>query len=316
MRFNRPLTLHPLAAAMLIAGVLTSALAQADETAPAAPTPMAKLPEAPKLVLTGNKELFNEATSAAMPLTPAQIEQLRAQLNATQTALHDGPPPELRTPRILASFAPGATVQVIHVVQGYPTTLSFLDNSGHPWAISSVAYNKAWFTVDQPAATQKTAPENVLTISALTVSASSTLPVLLKGAPAPVILLLQTGSTVADVSASVVMNARAPTSPSDVIETPPVSAVADETMMLFLSNTPPVGAIALVTHQSGLQAWQFKDATYVRTQDYLLSPAWTGSGSSPDGMHVYQTENTATVLLQQRDGHTAMINLDKAADHE
>lgn len=316
MHFKSQFKLQALVATLLISGLIGSVSVRADDAGPAAPTPMAKLPEAPKLVLTGNKELFNEATSAAMPLTPAQIEQLRAQLSATQTALHDGPPPELRTPRILASFAPGATVQVVHVVQGYPTTLSFLDNSGHPWAISSVAFNKSWFIVDQPAATQKTAPENVLTISALTASASSTLPVLLKGAPAPVILLLQTDAKIADVSASVVMNARAPTSPSDVIETPPVSAVADETMMLFLSDTPPVGAIALVTHQAGLQAWQFKDSTYVRTQDYLLSPAWTGSGSSPDGMHVYQTENTATVLLQQRDGHTAMINLEKAADNE
>ena len=44
-------------------------------------------------------------------------------------------------------------------------------------------------------------------------------------------------------------------------------------------------------------AYSFNGVTYVRSPMVLLSPAWTGSVSSADGMNVYAMATAPVVLL-------------------
>jgi intracellular multiplication protein IcmK len=47
-------------------------------------------------------------------------------------------------------------------------------------------------------------------------------------------------------------------------------------------------------------AYEYESKTYVRTPLTLLSPGWSGSVSSADGMNVYAIANSPVLLLSDR----------------
>jgi intracellular multiplication protein IcmK len=73
-------------------------------------------------------------------------------------------------------------------------------------------------------------------------------------------------------------------------------------MSIALSGVTPEGADILnVAGADGrTTAYIYNGLTYVRTPLTLLSPAWSGSVSSADGMKVYALDETPVVLLSDK----------------
>lgn len=80
----------------------------------------------------------DQALQNAIPLTPEEITDLanryRAVQGATENAGQVYATPSNR-PAIFTSFAPGQQSNIIQTVKGYPTAISFFDNTGAPWPI-------------------------------------------------------------------------------------------------------------------------------------------------------------------------------------
>jgi intracellular multiplication protein IcmK len=83
---------------------------------------------------------------------------------------------------------------------------------------------------------------------------------------------------------------------------------ANPILINILDGVPPSGSLKLNVSGNYGEAWTFGDKLYFRTRLTVLSPAWLGTVSSPDGMHVYEMMNTPTVLAS-KDGQTVDIRL-------
>jgi intracellular multiplication protein IcmK len=57
-------------------------------------------------------------------------------------------------------------------------------------------------------------------------------------------------------------------------------------------------------------AYMVGDTTYVRTPLTLLSPGWSGSVSSADGMNVYSLSNAPVILLSDK-GQVSRVRLSR-----
>lgn len=304
--------------------VFFAALATFAASAQAAPVPGVPAPTQPSSkapdpasipplppVLMGNAQAFDQAAATVLPMSPEQIKALKDRAESTMNAIHAGPPPKLMAPSISASFSPGAAIPEIRVSPGYVSSLQFIGSDGSHWPIvSAVVGNGQWFSVQQPATQNKTAPENVLTIGALTNSASTTLAVLLKGAPSPVSVLLLTDPAKCDASATIRMDRRSPDAPPPVLMAPAEAPQTPASMNAVLDGVPPQGATAISSSAANVQAWSMDPYLYVRTPLTVLSPAWISTISSPDGMRVYAFKaDQAGVLLVSDGGQVKQVTL-------
>lgn len=295
---------------LLLCAVAVAVPAIAAQRAPGAaassPTQIPPVPAA----LMGNKSAFDAAEANELPLSTQQIEELRQRALSTAIAIHAGPPPRLSSPSIAVSFAPGAPVPSVRVSPGFVTNLQFLGVDGSPWPIvSATVGNPLWFSVQQPAQKDKDAPTNVLTIGALTMSASSSLSVLLKGAPSAVSVLLLTDPKNGDATATLRMDRRSPEAKPQTMVARQVGQATPE-MLSFLDGIAPRGAVVLSADgaQDGLQAWSYSERVFVRTRYDLVSPAWDSVISTPDGTHLYELSG-ASVLLAMVDGRVQQVVL-------
>ena len=263
-------------------------------------------------VLVGNADAFNQAVAGVLPLSPDQIHALRRRAQDTMQAIHAGKPPVLTSPSISVSFAPGSPIPSVVVAPGYVTNVQFVGAGGDAWPIvSAIIGNGQWFSVQQPAATNKSAPTNVLTIGALTQSASTTLSVLLKGAPAPVSVLLETNADRCDATVTMRMQGHGPNYQPPMLhpEHQDVLVSQDPSVLSFLDGIPPSGAKALRVSDAGIQAWLFNDHVYVKTRMTVMSPPWSHVQASADGTHVYVFDTNANVILISDQGIPKQIEI-------
>ncbi|NNM65723.1 MAG: hypothetical protein HKL99_14165 [Burkholderiales bacterium] len=269
----------------------SSASAAAAANAAAATPP---LPD----VLMGSTAAFDAAEANELPLSPQQIQALRDRAVATAQAIHAGLPPSLSSPSIPVSFAPGAPVPSVRIAPGFITNIQFVGVDGAPWPIvAATVANPQWFSVVQPADKHKDAPPNVLTANALTMSASSSMSVLLKGAPSAISVVLMTDTKEGFATATLRMDQRSPDAQPQAMVAPQIGQ-ATPAMLSFLDGIAPQGAAVLAAAGGSgteVQAWSYAQHIFVRTRDDLLSPAWERTSSAPDGTHVYELVN-ASVL--------------------
>ena len=240
-----------------------------------------------------NEADFVKQMNQMLPLTPEEIEELRARLDATRAAIHPGPLPKAVSHTVLLDLQPGSPVSKIDVVPGFVSSIVFLDSTGAPWPITSVTVgNPKWFDVTAP----KVQPQNLLTVAALGTHLSSNLAVTLKNHPTPILIVLTTDSGISAMLTALRANEQGPNATSPIISAP-VSVGADSVLLGFLDRVPPDGAIPLVTDNKQVEAWKYEDTLYVRTQYPAVFPAWSATVSGDAGVRVYAMPLVASVLL-------------------
>ena len=143
-------------------------------------------------------------------------------------------------------------------------------------------------------------PSNLLTISPLYFGSSSNMMLTLKGVSTPLMVnIVADGPHAKTVDGMVTLRVdqHGPDAPPPMYAPPPPSAVNPD-LMLFLSQTPPKGAVRLrASGMFGVKAWAWNGRVIVRTHIPLLSPAWTAEVRQ-DGEMVYDLPKTRVLMLR------------------
>lgn len=264
------------------------------------------------------------------PLSTKEIQWVKQQMADSQYAMHETSPLRIDNPILTVNVGPGSQVPVIRLARGYVTTLSVVDASGNPWPVTAYVVGgndgsgsagsgmfaiqaagnvslKVAATTAKSGANQEsdaTLPPNLMTISPRFFGAASNMVVTLKGMSTPIMLDLRTGKPAGksvDGMVTLRIDRMGPDSPTPVMQAPPPSPV-ESSLLLFLSQTPPKGAVDL--HASGgygVVAWKWNGKTIVRSRIPLAMPAWTAE-ISQDGVRVYSLPETRQLLLRAPSG--------------
>ena len=270
---------------------------------------------------------FDAAMKNAIPLTPDMINQLAHQYDQQQQAVAAAQQPVMAVPQtrtIQLAFGPGTVTNIVQTVQGYPSSLAFIDRSGQPWPIAwegnsapgsgssqgvcngggggasggaggAPAVVSSGFDVCVPYQ-----GSNVLEIVPMSRYPRGGLLVNLKGAPAPLTFMLMTTGGTYDARILAQVNQDGPNATPDIVSTPPSPETGAPYLTAMLDGTPPSDAVPLaVTGVSpdSVRAWRYNGQIFILTSDTILSPEWVASEHSVGGEGIYALPDTPVVLM-------------------
>lgn len=239
-----------------------------------------------------------QSVGATMPLTPDQIRALRKYVDDIRAATAE-PPKSPGAPEVssaMISLEPGIKPQVLRLEEGISTTIVFQDATGAPWPVkSAITGNKEFWSVENEAGS------NIVVISPLSTYAHSNLVVQLQGAPAPVIMTLKSGyHDKVHYRFDALVQGRGPNASTLSLDLGRGPVMTSE-MISLQDGVPPEGAVRLrVSGAEDVQAWKLNGKLYLRTRLQLQTPEPARTGASPDGMRIYELEETPVVFLMRQ----------------
>ena len=272
------------------------------------------------------------AMDNAIPLTPDMIRELGRRYGAVKRA-------EEESDALIASpvnrpvsvtFAPGQATNIIQTVRGYPTALSFFDNTGQPWPVAwdtnsnaanvsggtncnsspsgagSPAVNTVGFYVCVPVK-----GSNTIEITPMSRVPRGGLLVHLEGAPKPLSFLLIAGRDSYDADLSIHIANRGPKAKVLVDTRPGAPVTGAPYLNAMLSGVAPADAVPLAVagvSPDEVRAWRLGAEVYLRTRYTLMSPPWDASEMGEAGVTIYAVPSTPVVLLSV-DGRTVSAEL-------
>ena len=275
--------------------------------------------------------LAGRSVDNAIPITPDMIRELarRYQENSRTQEQTLTPVASPVSRAITVSFAPGAATSIVQTVKGYPSALSFFDNTGQPWPIawdtssnsaggSSGNCNTNAGTASGPAVEvvgfHSCVPvkgSNVLQITPLSLAPRGGMLVSLQGAPKPLAFLVLGGSDRYDADVSVRVAERGPNAKVQIDTRPGAPVTGAPFMNAMLSGIAPADARPLSVEgiaPDDIRAWRLGGDVYLRTRHTLMSPPWSASESGEGGVTLYALPFTPVVLMSIN-GHTVSAHL-------
>lgn len=258
-------------------------------------------------------EAFNAALTGLFPMRPGEIRKLLEYYDKTQEAVekpvYPYPTPELVVQPV--SLDPGTTPPVIKVAIGHVTTLALVDVTGAPWPIQDMTWAGS-FEIVQPEE-----EGNIVRITPMAEFAHGNISMRLMELKSPVVFTVQTHRDVVHYRFDARLPEFGPGAEIPLIEGG-ISIVAGSPVInAILDGVPPESAEKLkVAGVDGrTTAYTYNENIYVRTPLTLLSPGWSGSVSSADGMSVYKLGQTPVLLLSD-DGKMVRAHVGKKDDDD
>ncbi len=252
-----------------------------------------------ELQLKARDQAFDAALNGMMPLSPEQIRALLDKYKVTrqesETRIGGTPTPEITTQTV--SLEPGVAPPVIKLSPGHVTSVTMLDITGEPWPVQDVSWGGN-FEVISPGD-----GGHIIRISPMAATEVGNMSVQLIGLKTPVTFTLETQLDVVQYRFDARIPENGPNAHPPIIEPGlDIEAGSDKALTKILDGVPPAGTSKLKL--SGVDArtavFRIGDVSYLRTPLTLLSPGWTASVKSADGMTVYTVNNTPVFLLSDR----------------
>ncbi len=242
---------------------------------------------------------FNAAITGLIPLNPGEIRKLLERYDQTrqavETPIYPYPKPEIVTQDI--SQDPGSLPPVLKLATGHVTVVNFVDASGAPWPIQDISWAGNFEIIKTEEGGHR------VTISPMSDFAYGNLSVQLLGMKTGVSFTLETQREKVYYR----FDARLPedgpyAKPSLISVSGPALSAGGGVMNAVLEGVPPKGGDKLNVEgvDGRTTAYVVNKITYVRTPLTLLSPSWTASVSSADGMNVYSLKNASVLLLSDK----------------
>lgn len=253
---------------------------------------------------TMREEAFKELLNKTFPLKPEQIVEMRRQLDQTQIAVQTTPtaPPQPTSSTITVDLSPGAPSPIVRLATGFVTSMNFLDASGKPWPVADYSLgNPTGFNIKWDSKT------NALFIQSTKEHISGNMAVRLAKLDTPIMISLVTGQKDVDYRLDLLVPGSGPNAEAAVVDTTMPQGAAPA-LLNALDGVPPVGSIELSIPKEYGRVWAYNGKLLFRTKVTLLSPAWSGSVSSPDGTRVYELMQTP-LILASLNGKTIKIEL-------
>ncbi|MGE4313107.1 MAG: DotH/IcmK family type IV secretion protein [Pseudobdellovibrionaceae bacterium] len=240
-------------------------------------------------------EAFDASVTGLLPMKPDEIRRFLKTYDDTQEVVQK---PIYAEPTPVSSLEtvplePGAAPLAVLTSVGFVTTVTFVDLTGEPWPIRDMGW-AGDFEILQPE--QK---GNILRITPLTEFAHGNISVRLVGLKAPVILTLKTDREQVQYRLDLRIPDYGPAGAPPAIDTKISTKAGKKELTSVLEGVPPSDAEHLIVSgtDSRSTAYSYNGLTYFRTPLKLLSPAWSASVSSADGMTVYELEDAPVLLL-------------------
>lgn len=237
----------------------------------------------------------SQTRNQLFPLQPGEIEDMLQLFNMTrETAETAGivvPRAEVRVENI--SLDPSARPKVIRTAPGHVTTVTMLDVSGQPWPIQDVSWAGNFEVVP---------PEeggHVIRVTPLSAHGIGNISIRMIDLPTPVTFSLQTSPDVSYYRFDARLPDYGPNGMVSLINEGRGLVAGDAVMTALLNGAPPAEAVRLSVEgvDGRTSVWKSSGRIFVRTPYSLLSPGWTASASSGDGMKIYQIGNAPVLLL-------------------
>lgn len=258
------------------------------------------------------EQAFDSALNGMMPMTPDQIKALLDKYKVTRQASEERiggmPKPEIKVQTV--SLDPGTEPPVIKLSPGHVTSVTMLDMTGQPWPIQNVSWGGNFEVIS---------PEeggHLIRVSPLAAHEVGNMSVQLVNLKTPVTFTLETQLDVVQYRFDARIPEMGPLATAPIID-PGVTTTAgsDKALVQVLDGTPPAGTIKMRVEGVDPRTSVFKigESTYLRTPLTLLSPGWSASVRSADGMTVYAVNNSPVFLLSDRGKMVrAMVQENKA----
>ena len=264
-------------------------------------------PTAPAPSRSAEDEAFESAVKQLVPLTPDQITEFRKRQDAARRAQNLPIAPVRPVTRTISlSLKPGEPTPVIRVTAQRVTTLTFVDITGKPWPVLSVATGDPTSLEAKSAGPQN--ETNIITLSPIRYQGATNVAVTLTKYPVPIVMTVTTGQEEVDYRVDVRVGARGPNAIAEMIGGGGLAPTEDTTMMAFIDGVPPRGAEKVTTGSRDVEAWMYDKMMYVRTTDQLLSPAYISASSGNAGVNVYRMIE-APSLIVSREGRMAIVSV-------
>lgn len=291
------LLLGALLLAALLLGAVPSAAAQEPDPPPAAEAVGAERDVWPEAALPDGDAAA--AARAALPFTPAQIEELGRLLLQTRAAQAraQGPAPKGRVRRIRLDAPDAGEVPEIAVRAGWVTVVGFADRTGAPWPIESVSVDAAFLAEgDVPDAADG---GHLLYLAPRERFLSGNAAVKLRGRPMPVMLSLADLDGTVDHRVEVRHPAAGPNADPAALVRPSGWHAGSDLLLGLLAGRIPSDATAVRVEGLGVgaRAWRRGDALLLITTADLLAPGPWAAERGTDGRWVYRLPDTPHAWL-------------------
>lgn len=247
---------------------------------------------------------FQNLLKQQFPMSPEQIKIFRETLNIYEQAMQDqvrNPTPIMSTRSV--NLDPGSSPPPVRISTGYVSSLIFIDETGAPWPIKAYdignqkAFNVQW---------DKTS--NLMMLQGLIPYANTNMVVLLHNLETPVILNLVNDQHKVDYRLDLRIPGMGPKATTPMIKSN--IPASDDLLMSLLDGIPPERAKLLRVNGAAASAWLLDDSEILlRTRLTVLSPSYTSSMRSADGMKVYRMNKTP-LIIASKDGNTYRLNVE------
>lgn len=215
---------------------------------------------------------------------------------------------------VSVSFAPGAQTNIIRIAREYPSSITFLDETGQPWPIGwDIATNKGGGCDSKgegrnpavrPVGIYACVPEagsNVLQLTPISRYAHGGVLVSLKGAPKPVSFMFIAGTGTYDADLTIRVKGRGPKAKDMPVLEPDAPVTGASFLTDMLDGAPPADAVPLTVSgisPDQMRAWKMGHDMYLRLENgyWPASPAATAHQSEYN-VAIYQIPETSVVLL-------------------
>lgn len=244
------------------------------------------------------EQALNAALTGLLPMRPEEIRMLLERFDDTQQAVevpvYPYPEPEVIVDTV--SLDPGTKPPVLKVGVGHVTTLTVLDVTGAPWPIQDLTYAGNFEVIT---------PEpggHVIRITGMSEFGYGNISIRLMELKTPVTFTLKTSRDSVHYRFDARIPEYGPYAETPLIDGGLTLVAGNSILGAILDGIPPVGSEKLEVDgvDGRTTAYNYQNTTYVRTPLTLLSPGWSGSVSSADGMNVYAVANSPVLLLSDR----------------
>ena len=295
----------------------TSAAQTAHSITPAAPTTVGVThsgPIAPPPINGGgpatdifadSDPAFEGAIDQLLPLTPDQIEafgrSIQDQEDAVFNAYEKAPVAVVRPLPI--SLASDAAVEGINLATNHITTVIFLDATGQPWPINTVAVGEAFtlvgFAQESGISTYDLEGAHEIRLIPKKRLKHGNISISLRGLPTPVVLRLEAARDKADYRVDIRIPEYGPNADKPIIDVPDQIESANATILDFLSGAPPKSAevLRLTGAPLSTRAWKHEGQIWLKTKSTLMSPGYSQRVGAADGTFVYAMRSTPVVIV-------------------
>lgn len=245
-------------------------------------------------------QAFDLAIEGILPLRPNEIRTLLERFDRMQESVelpvYPAPKPQVAVETV--SLDPGSAPVVVSVSYGHVTTLTILDMTGAPWPIEDISWAGNFEIIE----TNSGQGSHLVRISPQSEFASGNMSIRLLTLKTPVIISLETSRDIVHYRFDAIIPEYGPMAETPLIEKGITTVAGDTNIAGVLQGVLPGGAKKLDVSgvDSRTTAYSFNGLTYVRTPLTLLSPAWSSSVASADGMRVYSIKEAPVLLLSDK----------------